>query len=258
MTTAQTFREQYDALQCQWRQYAIDRKRHYLPYLAPRAPVDFVLVAKIPSISEKEAEVTPYGKYPKLEPYVNLLLSMGDLILNYGAHRYLCKSGETYYLTDLGKCAMPAKDAKGKTQEGEFNFWYPKFLEELKLVAKPDATVIPVGSGTGNFLKRKNEEGQGGFPFRLANPILHWSRAAISAARMASSLFPVEWKEFKRATGWEDLRNSTEEIFSEAGLSQYMDPVERRLKDKFADFDRHYMFTYKKEMPLRRPDVSDA
>ena len=37
-----------------------------------------------------------------------------------------------------------------------------------------------------------------------------------------------------------------------------MDPVERRLKDKFADFHRHYMFTYKKEMPLRRPDVSDA
>ena len=70
--------------------------------------------------------------------------------------------------------------------------------------------------------------------------------------------FPLEWKEFKRTTGWEDLRNSTEEIFSEAGLSQYMDPVERRLKDKFANFDRHYMFTYKKEMPLRRPDVSDA
>ena len=35
MTTAQTFSEQYDALQCQWRQDAIHRKRHYLRYLAP-------------------------------------------------------------------------------------------------------------------------------------------------------------------------------------------------------------------------------
>ncbi len=77
MTTAQTFSEQYDALQCQWRQDAIHRKRHYLRYLPPCGPVDFVLVSKMPSIAEKEAKVTPYGKYPKLEPYVNLLLSIG-------------------------------------------------------------------------------------------------------------------------------------------------------------------------------------
>ena len=258
MSTAQTFGQQYDALQSQWRQYAIDRKRHYLRYLPPRGPVDFVLVAKMPSIAENEPKNTPYGEFPAPEPYLNLLLSMGDLILNYGAHRHLCKPGETYYLTDLGKCAMPAKVAKGKTQEEEFNFWHPEFLEELKLVAKPNATVVPVGSATGNFLKGKCEEDPRSFPYRLANPILHWSRAAISAARMASSLFPMEWEEFQRTTSWEDLRCSTEEIFSEVGLSQYMDPVERRLKDKFADFHRHYMFTYKKEMPLRWPDVSDA
>ncbi len=180
------------------------------------------------------------------------------MILNYGAHRHLCKPGETYYLTDLGKCAIPAKVAKGKIEEKEFDFWHDKFLEGLKLVAKPNATVIPVGSATGNFLKRKCEEDPLSFTWRLAAPILHWTTAAIVAAKMASSLFPKEWKEFQGTTGWEDLRSSTEEIFSEAGLSQYMDPVERRLKDKFADFHRHYMFTYKKEMPLRRPDVSDA
>ena len=258
MTTAQTFSEQYDALQCQWRQDAIHRKRHYLRYLPPCGPVDFVLVAKMPSIAEKEAKVTPYGKFPAPEPHYNLLLSMGDLILNYGAHRHLCKPGETYYLTDLGKCAIPAKVAKGKIEEKEFDFWHDKFLEELKLVAKPTATVIPIGSATGTFLKRKCEEDPLSFTWRLAAPILHWTTAAIVAAKMASSLFPKEWKEFQGTTGWEDLRSSTEEIFSEAGLSQYMDPVERRLKDKFADFHRYYMFTYKKEMPLRRPDVSDA
>ncbi len=181
------------------------------------------------------------------------------MILNYGAHRHLCKPGETYYLTDLGKCAIPAKVAKGKIiEEKEFDFWYPKFLEELKLVAKPNATVIPVGSATGNFLKMKSEEDPSGFNYRLASPILHWSTAAIVAAKMASSLFPKEWEEFKETANWEGLRNSTEEIFSEAGLSQHMDAVNLRLNDKFADFHKHYMFTYKKEMPLRRPDVSDA
>ena len=118
-------------------------------------------------------------------------------------------------------------------------------------MAKPDTTVIPVGSATGNFLK-----GQPNFPYRLMEPILHWSRAAVSAAKMASSLFPHEWEEFRQATSWEDLRASTEEILSEAGLVQHMDDIHRKHSGKFGDMQIHYMFTYKKEMPLRRPDLS--
>ena len=108
MTTDQAFREKYDVLQSQWRQYAIEeRRRHYLRYLPPRGPVDFVLVAKMTSISKKEAEEVEPGERPYIEPHYNLLISIGDFILNYGAHRHLCKPGETYYLTDLGKCAIP-------------------------------------------------------------------------------------------------------------------------------------------------------
>ena len=252
MTAGQnSFREQYETLQSQWRQLAKDHCHHYLKYLAPRGPVDFVLVGKMTSIGEKDAAQTPPGDYPDTHPPgFNLLLSMGDLILNYGAHRHLCRPGENYYLTDLGKCAIPPKFAKGKIAKAEFTAWYPMLLEELELVAKPSATVIPVGSATGDFLK-----GQPNFPYRLANPILHWSTAAVAAAKMASSLFPWEWKEYRRATSWENLRVSTAEIFCEAGLGHYMDDVDGRYKDKFKDFHKHYMFTYTKEMPLRRPDV---
>ncbi len=255
MTTDQdSIGEQYDALQGKWRQLAIDHEHHYLQYLAPRAPVDFVLVAKMPSISEQATAKIPPGEYPATDPpSFNLLLSLGDLILNYGAHRHLCKPGETYYLTDLGKCALPPKQAKGRLQEKEFIDWYPMLLKELELVAKPAATVIPVGSTTGYFLKR-----QPNFPYALTEPILHWSTAAIVAAKMAASLFPQEWKEFRQATSWEDLRASSEEIFLEAGLGQHMDVVHHRFKGRFKDMHRHYMFTYKKEMPLRRPDVSDT
>ena len=255
MTTDQdSLREQYDALQSQWRQLAIEHEHHYLQYLAPRAPVDFVLVAKMTSINEQAATEIPPGEYPAIPPPgFNLLVSLGDLILNYGAHRHLCKPGETYYLTDLGKCALPPKHVKGILQEKEFIAWYPLLLDELKLVAKPDATVIPVGSATGNFLKRQRN-----FPYALTEPILHWSTAAIVAAKMAGSLFPQEWNEFRQATSWEDLRASTEEIFFEAGLGQYTNDVHHRFKGKFKDMHRHYMFTYKKEMPLRRLDVSEA
>ena len=246
-----SFREQYENLQIQWRQLAVERDRQYLQYLAPQAPVDFVLIGKMTSISEKDAVETPPGDFPDVPPPgYNLLLSIGDLILNYGAHRHLCRPGERCYLTDLGKCAIPPKHAKGKLLADEFAVWYPMLLEELKLVAKPDATVIPVGSATGNFLKA-----QPNFPYRLTTPILHWSNAAVSAAKMASSFFPDEWDDYRRSTSWEDLRASTEEIFTAAGLDHHMDSVHGRFKDKFGEFHAHYMFTYKKEMPLRRPDA---
>ena len=254
MKLDQTFKEQYDSLQSQWRQLAKNHGHHYLQYLAPRGSVDFVLVGKMTSIGEKDAADTEPGCYPAIDPPgFNLLISLGDLILNYGAHRHLCKPGETYYLTDLGKCAIPPGQAKGKRADDEFNKWYPMLLEELKLVAKPNATVIPVGGATGNFLKRQSD-----FCYRLTEPVLHWSRAAIVAAKMASSLFPHEWKEFHQATNWEDLRTSTEEILTEAGLDQHMDDINRRYKGKFGETQIHLMFTYKKEMPLRRPDMSKA
>ena len=254
MTIDRTFREKYDALQHQWRKRAKDHGHHYLKYVAPRDPADFVLVAKMTSIGEKGVAETEPGCYPAIDPpHFNLHVSLGDLILNYGAHRHLCKPGETYYLTDLGKCAIPPGRAKGKLQDNEFHDWYPILLEELKLVAKPNATVVPVGGATGNFLK-----GQPDFPYPLAEPVLHWSSAAIVAAKMASSLFPDEWKEFLEATNWEDLRSSTEEIFREAGLAQHMDDIDRRYKERFRETQIHLMFTYKKEMPLRRPDMNEA
>ena len=251
MGTNPSFQEQYDALQSKWRQSAIEHKHQYLRYLAPRGPVDFVLVAKMTSISEQAAAEIPPGEFPEVPPpYHNLLLSLGDLALNYGARRHLCETGETYYVTDLGKCAVPPKRAKGNAQEQEFNYWYPMLLKELELVAKPNAIVVPVGSATGAFLERHPD-----FPYRLTEPILHWSTAAIVAAKMASSFFPEEWREFRQTTGWEDMLASTDESFREAGLGQYIESVDLRFKDKFADMHRHYMFTYKLQMPLRKLDA---
>ena len=252
MTTVQTIKEQHDALQDQWLEDAIGRGRHYLRYLAPRGKVDFVLVAKMTSIDKKSAGSEPC-ELSSLAPHLNLLVSIGDLTLNYGVHRHLCKPGETYYLTDLGKCAIPPQQARGKLEREEFEFWYPRLLEELELVAKPTATVIPVGRATWNFLQKKKRQSE--FSYRLEGPILHWSPQLVAAAQMASTLFPPEWEEFQQTTSWEDLYKSTEEIFSEAGLSQHMDEVGQRIEDQFRNRDKHYMFTYKKQMPLLRPDT---
>lgn len=256
MTTALSIKERHEALQSQWLADVVSKehKHHYLRYLPPRGKVDYVLVAKMTSIGKRKAEESDPGELSYPAPHLNLLISKGDLILNYGAHRHLCKTGETYYLTDLGKCAIPPQQARGKLEREEFEFWYTKLLEELELVAKPTATVVPVGRATWNFLQKKKR--QCGFSFALAGPILHWSRQTIGAAQIASTLFPSEWEDFRETTSWKDLYKSTEEIFSEAGLSQYMDTVGKRIKDEFRDSDKYYMFTYEKQMPLLRPHTS--
>ena len=120
-------------------------------------------------------------------------------------------------------------------------------------MAKPGATVIPVGRATGNFLKSQSD-----FRYRLTEPVLHWSRAAIVAAKMASSLFPDEWIEFRQSTCWDHLRTSTEKILTAAGLGQHMEDIDRRYKGRFRETQIHLMFTYSKEMPLRRPDMNKA
>ena len=243
-----SFQERYSALQSQWHQATVQHKHHYLKYLAPRSPVDYVLVAKMTSIPQQDADTLPPGAYPAIPPpHYNLLLSLGDLSLNYGARRHLCRPGETYYVTDLGKCARPPKLAKGKTQEEEFTYWYPMLLKELELVAKPNAKVVPVGSATWEFLKRQLE-----FPWPLTHPVLHWSASAIVAAKMASSFFPQEWEDFRQTTSWDDLLASSAEILEEADLGRHVDSIDRRFKDKFGDTHRHYMFTYKMQMSLRR------
>ena len=121
MTTDQdSLREQYDALQSQWRQLAIEHEHHYLQYLATRAPVDFVLVAKMTSINEQAATEIPPGEYPAIPPPgFNLLVSLGDLILNYGAHRHLCKPGETYYLTRIHRKEVAEPTGQGMRGESK-------------------------------------------------------------------------------------------------------------------------------------------
>ncbi|MDE2808120.1 MAG: hypothetical protein OXN90_06835, partial [Gemmatimonadota bacterium] len=144
--------------------------------------------------------------------------------------------------------AIPPSEARGKLQEDEFRFWYPRLLEELELVAKPTAIVIPVGRATWNLLQK-----QSGFPYRLAGPVLHWGKQTVGAALMASTLFPEEWQVYRQTPIVKELSKSIEETFAQAGLIQHTHEVTQRITKQFREIDKHYIFTYKKQMPLLRP-----
>ena len=64
---------------------------------------------------------------------------------------YLCRNGETWYLTDLAKGAMLTKSPDAGSME-KYKAWYPLLEKELALVAKSDARVIAIGRTVDGFL----------------------------------------------------------------------------------------------------------
>ena len=242
----QDFGKKYGVLQDQWRQLAISDGCNYLSFLAPAGVVDFVLVGAVVNIDNKAVTGSPPGHHPA-EPFPNFLVSQSDFILHYSARAYLCRPNEMYHITDLGKSAIPAGKAKGKRQREEFNKWYPRLLDELALVTKPSALVIPIGSDVHNFLKSKSN-----FGYRLSEPILHPSRATTGAATMASKFFDEEWKAFRDRVDCEDIVNHVRDLLGMAKLGHRAEEIGRRIRKAFRVRDLHYMFTYSKLMPRVR------
>ena len=138
----------------------------YLPNTAPQHPVDYVLVAMEPSLRGWAKDFSDARKRIKLG-FRNFC---GVWQFHYPINRYLCKDGETYYLTDLAKGAMPT-GSLGAGNEDKYEAWYPFLERELGLVAKPDAKIISVGGRVGSFLSKKGLYGHVG-------TILHYSGRA--------------------------------------------------------------------------------
>lgn len=81
--------------------------------------------------------------------------------LHYPVGKYLCKDGETCYLTNLAKAAV-GTGFPGAGNEEKYEAWYPLLEKELGLVAKPDAKIISVGGKVGSFLSKKGLYGHVG------------------------------------------------------------------------------------------------
>ena len=81
--------------------------------------------------------------------------------LHYPVGKYLCKDGETCYLTNLAKAAV-GTGFPGAGNEEKYEAWYPLLEKELGLVAKPDAKIISVGGKAGSFLSKKGLYGHVG------------------------------------------------------------------------------------------------
>lgn len=172
----------------------------YLPCEKPTDLVDYIFVGMEPtfgwadSVEDGEKKVDEGAKNfgglvrpdEAQDPLDLLKLSIG---------RFLCQTGETYYLTDLSKGAMPVTVADIDREE-RYKEWYPLLLKEIDIVGKPGAPIIAIGKQVQDFLRRNDLEGMTGRPLHT---VLHYSFQAAAHWKSEAERDPEGFEVFKRA-----------------------------------------------------------
>ena len=171
-----TFGERVRDLERSFRTLAERDGSVYLQNFMPAAPVDYVFIGMEPSLGAWAS--SPEKARAKIAAgFRNFMWSLEDFILHMSARQYLCEPGQTYYVTDISKGAMSVKKAN-RDRAGRYKRWFDLLKQEIELVAKPNATVIPVGQAVAKNLRAL------GFS-RALDPILHYSGQASRARRAA-------------------------------------------------------------------------
>ncbi len=167
-----TFKQAYKELEEEFRQRVKEDKNSgiesiFLPNMEPNGRVDYVLVGMEPSLGSWGKDLDKARKKID-EGFRNFC---GVWILHSTVRNYLCRNGETYYLTDLAKGAMlTTSSAAGNVKK--YEDWYPLFEKEMELVAKPGTKIISIGTKVGLFLLGKGL-------YRHAGMIPHYSTRAV-------------------------------------------------------------------------------
>ena len=171
----------------------------YLPCLKPKNMVDYIFVGMEPSFGwadsvedgEKKVEegATNFGAFT---PPDDAKAPLDLLKLSF--ERFLCQPGETYYLTDVSKGAMPVEMAD-IDREQRYEEWYPLLLEEIDIVGQPGAPIIAIGKEVENFLQQNDLEGKTGRPLYA---VLHYSNRAARYRKTEAEGDPEGFEAFKK------------------------------------------------------------
>ena len=209
-----TFREQYLALEEEFRQQVEKEESSFVHNIEPRGPVDFVLVAMEPSLGVRQKK----DEYPEYSSEIerNFTWSTEDFILHFCIREYLCKGQQTYHLTDLSKGGMATRDA-GKDRTKRYERWYPLLKKELQLVAKPGETrIIAIGNVVRDFLTDKHL-------CESLKTILHYAPTAAGHRNRKIQPWKESFPKFREEFDGSALEESVEEVLKEAKMELYID-----------------------------------
>ena len=239
-----SFSKQYAALEVKFKEQVkkdnedfnhLGFESHFLANIVPKGPVDYVLIAMEPSLPAN------------IDSIKNFAVSVEDFILHFCAKEYLCK-GEcerTYHITDLSKGAMLVSDASSSPalRYERYKRWYPLLCEEIKLVARPNAPIIPVGYVVRDFLAVQKMA-------HLEDEILHYSQSAAPHRPKMKRCYPDRYAKFKDTVDLSDIKQTAKRVLDETGLGP--DEPEKTLKrlkrgKGLTESRKKLMFTYRCE-----------
>ena len=172
MTKNMSFEIAYNELESRMKGMAEQDGDVFLPNVKPIEQVDYVLISMEPSLGRWAS--SPEQAYAKVnDGFRNFVSSIEDFIVHFCVRQYLCKSGESYHITDISKGAMLVETA-GAARTQRYDQWYGLLVEELDIVSKSGAKVIVFGNAVAKFLQRKS------FP-RPFTKVIHFSPLAGKA-----------------------------------------------------------------------------
>jgi len=253
------FAQQYEELEERFReQIKRDRERIkcedivYLPsFTVPSSQVDYVFIAMEPSLTDKWAGIKPNFKdgVTAVKKGARNFMPGGieGCILYYCATKYLC--GRTYYFTDMSKGAMNVDKAKlGRTKRWEE--WFCLLQQELKIVAKEDATVFVIGTSVYNFLthkKRKNTWFHKTFAGRIEY-LLHYSKQAAGHRKKYINGRQSEFDDFKTKVTENKIKDIVIPLLAKADTDWAKDSIKRVEGIKLTESWKMLIFCYKIKM----------
>ena len=190
-----TFEAAFQKLEKQFKRMVKEENEKYgakgvfLPNVAPLGPVDFVLIGAEPSRGSW-ARTDEEAREKIAKGFRNFGGCLHCEPLHYCVDEFLCRRSGSYYLTDLAKGAVSGTVSWREGMQ-KYERWYGLLLEELKLVAKPNAIIISIGDRAAGFLVQRGLRGHIG-------KIPHYSGRSRNLGKMAEA-FPCQWKSFLSA-----------------------------------------------------------
>ena len=232
------------------RMKALAEKDHdvFLPNPEPEGPASYVLICMEPSLGGW-ARSAEDGKAKVEAGFRNFLSSLEDFILHFATSHYLCKSGERYHITDISKGAMSVRRA-GRARLERYNRWYPLLLEELHLVAAPNAGIVAVGRDVAKHLTRRDFQQ----PFTR---IIHYSGKAGPARNAAVVGREDSFQAFSHSLSLDEVLATAEAVLTAARVpAAFRDETMTRLMRRPLTTSRKkLMFSYKIAFEAMRSKV---
>ena len=210
----------------------------YVPNIAPNRPVDYVFICMEPSLGEWAGDRENAQKRLKAG-FRNFIDGYNTQLLHFAIRKYLCKKDQRYHITDLSKGAMLVKDA-GEDRVKRYDDWYPLLLEEIKLVASPQAKIFAVGAHVNKFLECR------GFPSKTTL-LIHYSGNAVGHWNKAVTKYKEDFRLFEKTVKNEDVTTSIKQVVESSGVPKAIqEQVLAKLKNSNLTLSRlKLIFNYK-------------